>query len=391
MAASGADPHDRPQFPAIPYGLAYFKGIRREGCLYVDKTRFLHALEQERFVFFIRPRRFGKTCWLSMMESYYDRNQADDFAELFGGTDVVRDPTPNRGRYVVLRFNFSAFNDALETLERKVRGVLRTCSSCGMRWKRNPESVLRSLALRAHPARRRASTDALNALFLHAGRHDIPLYVLIDEYDNFANTILARQGADAYHDLTHGGGFFRNFFATLKAGTENGSVERLFVTGVSPVTMDDVTSGFNIGSNLSLQPEFNEMLGFTEDEVRGMVDTYRNLGVFDQDVAAALDTMREWYDGYRFAQAAESVVYNTDMVLYYLKHSLPNKTGPGQPDRRQRPHRLRQAAPPVAHRAPVERQLRSAAPRDRRRTGGQRDRGRASRRRGSTNARTSCR
>ncbi len=324
MAASGADPHDRPQFPAIPYGLAYFKGIRREGCLYVDKTRFLHALEQERFVFFIRPRRFGKTCWLSMMESYYDRNQADDFAKLFGGTDVGRDPTPNRSRYVVLRFNFSAFNDALETLERNFENYCHLQLIYTL--EAHPE-------LFPEPARERICSqptinDTLNALFLHADRHGIPLYVLIDEYDNFANTILARQGADAYHDFTHGGGFFRNFFATLKAGTENGSLERLFVTGVSPVTMDDVTSGFNIGSNLSLQPEFNEMLGFTEDEVRGMVDTYRTLGVFDQDVAAALDTMREWYDGYRFAQAAEHVVYNTDMVLYYLKHSLPNKPGP---------------------------------------------------------------
>ncbi len=199
-------------------------------------------------------------------------------------------------------------------------------SSSPTRWKRT-----RSCS--PEPARQRICSqptinDQLNALFLHAARRGIPLYVLIDEYDNFANTILAHRGADAYHAVTHGGGFYRSFFATLKTGTENGSVERLFVTGVSPVTMDDVTSGFNIGSNLSLQPEFSEMLGFSEDEVRRLVDTYRNLGVFDQDVTAAMDTMREWYDGYRFAKAADNVVYNTDMVLYYLKHSVPNKSGP---------------------------------------------------------------
>ena len=315
---------DTPRVPAIPYGLAYFKGIRREGCLYVDKTRFLHALEQERFVFFIRPRRFGKTCWLSMMESYYDRNQADDFEALFAGTDIGRNPTANRGRYVVLRFNFSAFHNALETLERNFENYC---------------DIQLSYALEAYPElfpepayQRICSQPTINAklsaLFLHAARHGIPLYLLIDEYDNFANTILAHRGADAYQALTHGGGFYRSFFATLKAGTEIGSVERLFVTGVSPVTMDDVTSGFNIGSNLSLQPEFNEMLGFTEDEVRRMVHTYRDLGVFDQEVTAALATMREWYDGYRFAKAAGNVVYNTDMVLYYLKHSVPNKSGP---------------------------------------------------------------
>ncbi|MDE0227596.1 MAG: AAA family ATPase, partial [Spirochaetaceae bacterium] len=317
---------DRPRVPAIPYGLAYFKGIRREGCLYVDKTRFLHPLEQERFVFFIRPRRFGKTCWLSMMESYYDRNQANDFAALFAGTDIGRNPTPNRGRYVVLRFNFSAFGNALETLERDFGEY---CSMQIM------DALTRNPDLFPTPDLERILSPSsvngrLHALFLHAGRHGIPLYVLIDEYDNFANTILAHRGADAYHALTHGGGFYRSFFATLKTGTENGSVERLFVTGVSPVTMDDVTSGFNIGSNLSLRPEFNELLGFTEDEVRRLVDTYRNLGVFDQDVAAALATMREWYDGYRFAKAADNVVHNTDIVLYYLKHSVPNKPGPDE-------------------------------------------------------------
>ena len=175
---------DRARVPAIPYGLAYFKGIRREGCLYVDKTRFLHPLEQERFVFFIRPRRFGKTCWLSMLESYYDRNQAGDFQALFGGLDVGRRPTPNRNRYVVLRFNFSAFNHAVETLEREFEEY------CAMQMldalERNPD-------LFPGPARERILSPSsvngrLNTLFLHAGRHDIPLYILIDEYDNFANT-----------------------------------------------------------------------------------------------------------------------------------------------------------------------------------------------------------
>ncbi len=311
-------------FPAIPYGFAYFKGIRREGCLYVDKTRFLHALEQERFVFFIRPRRFGKTCWLSMLESYYDRTEAGDFAAVFAGTDIGANPTPNRSRYVVLRFNFSAFNDALETLEREFEEY------CTMRLtdalENNPDLFPGSALERILAPS--SVNGRLNALFLHAGRSGIPLYVLIDEYDNFANTILAHQGADAYHSFTHGGGFYRNFFATLKAGTENGSIERLFVTGVSPITMDDVTSGFNIGANLSLRPAFNEMLGFTEHEVRDMLETYRDLGVFDQDPEATLDTMREWYDGYRFATAAGNAVYNTDLVLYYLKHSLPNEPGP---------------------------------------------------------------
>ena len=323
-SASVTAPPDPAPFPAIPYGLAYFKGIRREGCLYVDKTRFLRALEQERFVFFIRPRRFGKTCWLSLLESYYSRTEADDFAAVFAGTDIGRAPTPNRSRYVVLRFNFSAFNDAPETLEREFEEYCASHLRHALR--RNCDLIDEETARVI--LGRRSITGQLDELFQYASDRGIPLYVLIDEYDNFANTILAHQGADAYHALTHGSGFYRNFFATLKAGTENGSVARLFVTGVSPIVMDDVTSGFNIGANLSLRPEFNELLGFTEAEVRHALSTYRDLGVFDQDPHAALDTMREWYDGYRFAKTAPNVVYNTDMVLYYLSWSLPNKPGP---------------------------------------------------------------
>ena len=168
-------------------------------------------------------------------------------------------------------------------------------------------------------------------MFRYVGDHGIPLYVLIDEYDNFANTVLARHGAEAYHDFTHGGGFFRSFFATLKGGTDRsgGGIDRLFITGVSPITMDDVTSGFNIGTNISLDPDFNEMVGFTEGEVRNLVEIYREHGVFNQDVETAMGIMGEWYNGYRFATAAETDLYNTDMVLYYLKHSIPNR---GVPD-----------------------------------------------------------
>ena len=326
MPASATAPPDPAPFPPIPYGRGNFRAIRLDGCLYVDKTRFIRTLEQEgRYAFFIRPRRFGKSLWLTMLNAYYDRVRAKDYDAVFAGTEVGANPTPNRSRYVTLYFDFSAFKQALPTLEihfeeyctRHLRHMLR----------RNRD------LFDAETARvivgQRSISGQLDELFLYVSDQGIPLYVLIDEYDNFANTVLAHRGADAYHLFTHGDGFYRNFFGTLKAGTtETGAIERLFVTGVSPITMDDVTSGFNIGTNLSLRPEFNEMLGFTEDEVQGMVRIYRRLGVFDQEPEAALDTMREWYDGYRFAKTAPNVVYNTDMVLYYLQHSLPNKPGP---------------------------------------------------------------
>ena len=313
--------------PPIPYGLGHFPTVRRDGFYYVDKTRFVRELEKVRFAFFTRPRRFGKTLWLTMLDAYYNRNAADEFEAVFAGTDIGTDPTANRSRYVVLYFDFSAVKQALPTLEAEFEGY------CAIQM----EGVLRrNKDLFDEQTRKRVNAlpsinQKLTAVFQHVRDHDIPLYVLIDEYDNFANTILSERGAEAYHAFTHGGGFYRNFFGTLKAGTaEAGGVERLFVTGVSPVTMDDVTSGFNIATNISLLPQFNEMLGFSEDEVRTMLETYREAGAFQEDVHAALATMREWYNGYRFSEDAERDVYNTDMALYYLQLSIALGHPPGQ-------------------------------------------------------------
>ena len=311
-------------YPPIPYGDADFKRIRLTGSLYVDKTRFLRRLERVRFAVLIRPRRFGKSCWISLLEHYYDRARADAFERVFRGTDVGRQPTDERHRYVVLRFDFSAFNDALEKLERNFEDYCADTIEHTLG--RHPdlfsaEAVRRILA---PPSVNRK----LNRLFAYAGDHGIALYGLIDEYDHFANTILAHHGEAAYRGVTHGGGFYRNFFATLKAGAGRNELQRLFITGVSPITLDDVTSGFNIGENLSLDADFNELLGFTEPEVRRLLQTYRDLGVLDQEVDEALDTMRDWYDGYRFAVHAERSVYNTDMVLYYLNKSVPNRPPP---------------------------------------------------------------
>ena len=302
-----------------------FPRIRRNGWLYVDKTRYLRPLEDERYAFFIRPRRFGKSCWLALLECYYGRHWAGEFEALFGDTDVGRAPTAERGRYVVVRFDFSAFNDKLETLEERFEGY------CDIRLRgaleRNAD--LFPDEVRRHILSRPAIDEKLNALFEYVTEQRIPLYLLIDEYDNFANTVLVHRGREAYESFTHGGGFYRNFFAALKAGTgEAGGLERLFITGVSPITMDDVTSGFNIGANVTLGPKFNGMLGFTEPEVRGLLELYRDRGAFNQDVDAALDVMREWYNGYRFAKTATGDLYNTDMVLYYIKHSIPNEPMP---------------------------------------------------------------
>ena len=313
-------------YPRIPYGEADFRRIRLNGWLYVDKTRFVHALEEEGYVFLIRPRRFGKSCWVSLLANYYDRKRTDEFEAVFGSTHLGRQPTENRHRYVILRFNFSAFKNALETLEHYFEEYCQMV----VRYALERNADLFPEAARQHIRASSSVTGQLNELFVYAGEHGIPLYVLIDEYDNFANTVLAYHGEEAYQSFTHGGGFYRNFFATLKdgAGQSGGGLERMFITGVSPITMDDVTSGFNIGKNISLHPEFNDMLGFTEEEVCNLLEMYRDHGVFNQDVEAALAVMREWYNGYRFAEEAEGDLYNTDMVLYFLDESMPNKKAP---------------------------------------------------------------
>ncbi len=313
-------------YPRIPYGEADIRRIRLRGWLYVDKTRFLRRLEEESYAFLIRPRRFGKSLWVSVLENYYDRTRADEWHAVFDGTDVGRRPTEDRSRYVILRFNFSAFDDTPETLRERFETycLIEIRSALERNADLFPDAAIRRIL--AHP-----SVDGkLRELFKYAGDHGIPLYGLIDEYDNFANTVLAHHGREAYESFTHGGGFYRNFFATLKAGAgeSGGGLERLFITGVSPITMDDVTSGFNIGTNVSLSPKFNDLLGFTEAEVRALLELYRERGAFDQDVDAALAVMREWYDGYRFARGAQGDLYNTDMVLYYLKHSVPNEPIP---------------------------------------------------------------
>ena len=173
--------------PRIPYGQADFRRIRRNRWLYVDKTRFLRRLEREDYVFLIRPRRFGKSLWVSLLENYYDRWWADDFEATFAGTDIGREPTGEQSRYVTLRFNFSMVNDKLETLEREfetycmieLRGRLRRHPDLF------PEAAVRDILAPCSIA------NKLAELFQYAGDHDIPLYVLIDEYDNFANTVLA--------------------------------------------------------------------------------------------------------------------------------------------------------------------------------------------------------
>ena len=310
--------------PRIPYGRADFRGIRLDGSLYVDKTAFLRPLEQHSYVVFIRPRRFGKTCWLRTLECYYGRHYRDEYEAIFGGMDIDASPTAARGRYLVLRFNFSGMDASPERMEERFEAC---CDVDLRRSLRQNKDIFDAMTIEEVCAQPSINTK-LRSVFTVAAERDVPVYMLIDEYDNLANAVLARHGDAAYHALTHDDGFYRSFFAALKTGTDTGALERLFVTGVSPLALDDVTSGFNVGRNLSLIPALNAMLGLTEEEVRQVLRTYHAAGAIQEHPDDALATMRRWYNGYRFAEDAAEDVYNTDMVLYYLAESVDTSRPP---------------------------------------------------------------
>jgi len=281
----------------IPYGLADYGRMREDNSYYVDKTRFIPLLEaQPYFLFMIRPRRFGKSLWLSVLQHYYDINRKDEFDALFGGTYIGEHPTAERNSYLLMFLNFAAVNPELDKVQASFEDNGRAVVEDFLIRYRAYFDIEKQREILAVPT----LEGQLRRIFFHAQREKLKVYLLIDEYDNFSNTILATVGEQAYHNLTHGGGFFRHFFNLLKSATagQTSGLGRLFITGVSPITLDDVSSGFNIGTNLSLDARLNEMIGFTEAEVRTMLDYYLDVGLLPLPVDECLTLMRAWYNNY---------------------------------------------------------------------------------------------
>ena len=298
----------------IPYGVADFKVIRTEGLYYVDKTEYLAKLEsRDRFVFFVRPRRFGKSLFLDMLRLYYDRNEKANFEKLFGGLWIGSNPTPNRNRYLTLALDFSqAGATGGRSLQECFEAYLAACFQCFVA--AYPE---------VYDADFRKASESKPALDLFvlmtkiAKAKGFPIYLIIDEYDNFTNALIRSAGNEPYKSITHGTGFYREWFKKFK-----GSVDRIFMTGVSPVTMDDLTSGFNIAANISQDAAFNAMLGFSEAETLQLYRDFKGSGAFQEgDPEAIVRSIRPWYDGYCFSTAkiGKESVFNSDMVLYHLK------------------------------------------------------------------------
>ena len=290
----------------IPYGIADYKKIIEEGRAYVDKTMYIRSLEDAGdYILFLRPRRFGKSLFASMLGYYYDIAQKDNFELLFSGTDIGRNPTTRKNSYYILKFNFSgiATNSEeilLEDFTNKVHnGLLRFCNAYQL-----------DLPLKMD----RPAAQLLNLFTQFEKVCNDKIYVIIDEYDNFANELLS-SNLESYKEVISRGGFVRKFYEVLKEATET-IVDRIFITGVSPITVDSLTSGFNIADNFSMDCHFNEMMGFTKTEVEQLIEETIPSKELPSDL---MDTLTEYYNGYYFSEDGKIRVFNSDMVLYYLK------------------------------------------------------------------------
>ena len=309
----------------LPYGINDFEAVIEQNQYYVDKTMYLPLLEnQPSNIFFIRPRRFGKSIFLSMLHAYYDCSKKEKFQALFGDLWVGKHPTPLQGKYQILHLDFSYVGGSIEKLEENFNMYLRVKLDGFMR-------IYQEFYLADFKEKFFKSDSAAEKLALlqdETATKGIPLYLIIDEYDNFTNTVLNEQGEKVYWAITHADGFYRDVFKKFK-----GMFERIFITGVSPVTLDDVTSGFNIGWHISTKPEFNQMLGFSLEEVRKMFAYYKEVGGIPatSDIEAMIDEMKPWYDNYCFSEDAlrtQSKVFNCDMVIYYLRNYMDRGEAP---------------------------------------------------------------
>lgn len=314
------------QVKLVPYGVADFATVIEQNLYYVDKTMFIPELEkQPRNLFFIRPRRFGKSIFLSMLYSYYDCTQSHKFQSLFGNLWIGQHPTPLQGKYQVLFLDFSQITGNIDKLETKFNSYLSINLDAFVRqyseyYQAEMEEILAQEDFE----------EKMELIFKAAKAHRYHLYLIIDEYDNFTNVILNERGENVYHAITHADGFYRDVFKKFK-----GNFERIFMMGVSPVTLDDVTSGFNIGWNISIKPEFDEMLGFSTTDVVEMFTYYKEHGSIpvDSDIDAIVNDMKPWYDNYCFAEEAlkkKTRMFNCDMVLYYLRNYMDNGCSPRQ-------------------------------------------------------------
>ena len=307
----------------IPYGMMNFIDVREDDCYYVDKTHYIPLIENaNKYFFYIRPRRFGKSLTISMLHHYYNILEADKFEKWYGDLYIGKHPTPERNSYLIIYLNFAVVNAELNSYQQSLDAHCNTEFNffCDVYAQYLPEGIKEEMN------KKKGAIEQLDYLYKECIKTNQQIYLFIDEYDHFTSKILSEPSClEDYKSETYGTGYLRSFFDTVKAGTDS-TIKRCFVTGVSPVTMDDLTSGFNIGTNYSLSPEFNEMTGFNEEEVRAMLDYYATTCQFHHSTDELIEAMKPWYDNYCFAEQSygSTTMYNSNMVLYFVDNYIRN-------------------------------------------------------------------
>ena len=304
----------------MPYGISNYEELITENYYYVDKTKYIEKLENlpEKRIMFLRPRKFGKTLFTSVIENYYDKNKADEFELLFKNTYIGKNPTKLKNSYSILRFNFSGINTENEETtmkgfkEKVIISITRFINTYGLEFYINPEQTVEGM-----------TGSLIEAFNIQKPKEKI--YVIIDEYDHFANELLGFH-PENFKNLVSKNGRVRKWYEVLKEGTEN-AVDRIFITGVAPITLDSLTSGFNIVKDISQDIEYNEMMGFTKEE---LIEIFNNQNISKEKQEEIMPIMKENYDGYKFNLKAKNQIYNSNMCLCFLSDYIRLGTIPSE-------------------------------------------------------------
>ena len=303
----------------FPYGLCDFNKIITKGYFYCDRTDRIAMLENTGdYLLLLRPRRFGKSLLLSMLENYYDVARKDRFQELFAHLLIGKNPTPSHNQYFILKWDFSCVDpsgsaaDIKRSLHNHINARIEAFAI------RYEDYLVRKININPDDA-----VSSINSLLSVTSKSGHFVYLLIDEYDNFANEVMMgvrREKKDIYEALVFGEGALKTLFKAVKSVTDGSGIDKSFITGVSPVVMSDITSGYNIAKNIYLDSAFNDLCGFHEKEIKKALNAVSaECGLKEKDVADALDIMHIYYNGYKFAQDAKESVYNPTLAIYFIK------------------------------------------------------------------------
>ena len=311
----------------IPYGQINFESIIKDNCIYVDKTQYIEKLESSpnlKTTFYLRPGRFGKSLFTNMLDYYYAIDKADKFDELFNNLYIKKHPTENKNNYYILNFDFSGIDGnenwdidrLMESFNTKViSGIIKFIERYDIKFDidktQTPAGLIGMLF------------DTFEGLKLGN-----KIYIIIDEYDNFTNGML-KGNAEKFLAMISGEGFIKGFYARIKEAIKAGVVERFFATGIAPLTLDSMTTGFNIATDITRNPLFTAMVGFTEQEVKEIVKEAipEKTEIEQQEI---YDTMKKYYDGYRFSEQSEQHTFNSTLVMYYLNNYKQLGTPPAE-------------------------------------------------------------